>query len=58
MKSCLTLFFIWAVLPCNTLRAQKLFEEANDDLVRQIDRMYKNGLDYLAKSQTDGGNWS
>jgi len=58
VKSFLTLVFIWAILPCNTLRAQKLFEEANDDLVRQIDRMYKQGLGYLAKSQTDGGNWS
>ncbi|MBT3568221.1 MAG: squalene--hopene cyclase, partial [Opitutae bacterium] len=58
MKSLLTLIFIWTVFASGTLRAQKLFEEANDDLVRQIDRMYKQGQGYLAKSQTDGGNWS
>ena len=58
MKSLLTQVLFLAVLSCSTLRSQKLFEEANDDLVRQIDRMYKQGLGYLAKSQTDGGNWS
>ncbi|MBT4666975.1 MAG: squalene--hopene cyclase, partial [Opitutae bacterium] len=58
MKSLLTLIFIWTVFASGTLRAQKLFEEANDDLVRQIDRMYKQGQGYLAKSQSDGGNWS
>ena len=40
------------------LRGQELFEEANDGLVRQIDRMYKVGLDYLAKSQNENGSWT
>jgi len=58
MKGILAAATVLWFLAGTSLLGQDLFEEANDDIVRQIDRMYKVGLGYLAKSQSENGNWS
>jgi hypothetical protein len=40
-----------------TARAQEIFEEQEDSIPPAVERMYRKGLDYLAKTQTPGGNW-
>ncbi|SVC81672.1 uncharacterized protein METZ01_LOCUS334526, partial [marine metagenome] len=49
-----------AFVLCGTvnLAGQELFEEASDSFARQIDHVYKAGLDYLAKSQNERGCWA
>ncbi len=39
------------------IQAQKLFEESNDLLPREIERMYTRGLQYLVDSQLTTGNF-
>ncbi len=39
------------------VQAQKLFEESNDLLPREIERMYTRGLQYLVDSQLTTGNF-
>ena len=39
------------------VQAQKLFEESNDLLPREIERMYTRGLQYLVDSQLNTGNF-
>ena len=58
MREILAAATVFSLFAGTNLQGQNLFEEVNDDLVRQIDRMYKVGLDYLAKSQSENGNWS
>ena len=52
--SCFFFLFFAAAL---SLPAQEIFEEEQDSIPPEVERMYRKGLDYLVKTQTATGNW-